>query len=242
MLLGVGSLMTRRRGASAAPPPALAPFASVNADGWSVEYPADLTGPVAVEQSFSITRKGFDSAGNAVDIPMTEIATARVRWPYGDAGVPADQKHPTLRPRTVAVSDYIYAGDVIPGAVNNSAVFSPPPMVRWLIEPQMIVGNSLRLASCAIHRDAGQGRQIAAKRYTITNMSTGQTLSATVGSPALSSYSGWVRQVPEYAATFDISGWADGVEIRADVQAFPRFGRVADGSVFDSVNTPILSY
>lgn len=224
-------------GASAA-----VPFASVDTGGWSVTYPEDITAASVIEQSFDLERQGFADDGTATTVPDTLVLTRRVlNGPPGGA-------NPLLvgnTARQVALSDYIYAGDVISGAVNNSTEVSPPPIVRWCCEDRIVVGNSLYLAVVAAHRDARFGRQVRTVRFKITDMATSAVyFSPWITSPTMTAHTGWVRQCPAWQHTFDLAelGVTDVASIRADVEVVPWFGRVADGSIFRSEDVPATSY
>jgi hypothetical protein len=196
----------------ASPPP---PFSSIAADGWqaTVASPTDLS-----LTPFTVSRAGFNSSASATTIADTLYLTKRIREPYPDeATLTADQ---------VAISDYVYADDVIAGAINNSTETSPKPIANWQMVERTTVGDSLYWEITAFHRDARNGTQVACVRVR-ANDGTTQTAWQTVSSTVVSAHVEDANPLEVYAGTLDISGLADPALIWLEAEVYPHFGVAA---------------
>lgn len=83
---------------------------------------------------------------------------ARIRNPYpSQASLTADQ---------VSLSDYIYATDVVSGAVNNSTLAAPKPIAAWLTPDfEHVTGSTLTARLAVAHAHARDGKPVAAVKF-----------------------------------------------------------------------------
>ncbi len=209
---GFGAARQRMVAGTPAPP---APMSAVAADGWraTVASPTDLSLTPA-----TISRQGFDATGAAVAIADTVRLTKRVRQVFpNQATLSADQ---------VALSDYVYAGDVITGAANNSTEVSPKPVAEWIMPDRRVVGNALDWEIAAFHRDARLGRTVACVQVRATDGTT-TTAWQTVSAMSVMARAGDRVPVVGYKGTLDISALADGAVISVQRRVFPHFGQAA---------------
>lgn len=194
------------------PPPA---FSSVAANGWqaTVASPSDLSfAPTTV------SRAGFNSSASAITIADTLLLTKRVRQAFpNQASFTADQ---------VALSDYVYADDVIAGATNNSAESSPRPIANWQMVERLTVGDSVYWEIAAFHRDARLGAQVACVRVR-ANDGTNQTAWQTVSTTSVSAHVEDANPLEVYSGTLSISGLANPALIWLEAEVYPHFGVTA---------------
>ena len=207
--LGLGLELGGRAGSSALPP-----LASIAADGWqaTVASPTDLS-----LTPFTVSRAGFNSSASAATIADTLYLTKRVRQAYPNEA--------TLTTDQVAVSDYVYADDVIAGAINNSTETSPKPIANWVMPDRLTVGNDLYWEIAAFHRDARNGTQVACVRVR-ANDGSNQTAWQVVSSTAVSSLIEDANPMEVYSGTLDITGLATGL-VWLEAEVYPHFGVAA---------------
>ena len=214
------------------PPPPPVTFESINAEAWSVQKSADIVGDALLLEDLVVNRQAFDDGATAMLLPYPMKVTHRRKLN------PTVYVDPGWTARGAALSDYVYAGDILTGATNNSTVTSPKPIVKWACEDQLVVGNSVYAALVASHRDAQQGRQVRTVKFIATD-SLGASVSQFVTAPTLTAHASWVRQCPVWQATIDISTLAAG-RIMLDYEVYPWFGAAA--SVAKSVDVSAASY
>lgn len=209
----------RREGGGGGSPPSI-PFASVNADGWNVDY-GDTPPAFNPLETFTIARAGFDATGAAVTHNDTLTLTQRVRLPYPDQA--------SLTALTVALSDYILATDSVSGASNASTATSPKPIANWAMLGRQLVGDMLVLEVTGNHWFARDGKPFACVEFSATDGTTTVTAKAT--QLEVSGHVGDQCAVLVYKVTLDISTLADGL-ITANAKVYPWIGDSA--SVADS--------
>jgi hypothetical protein len=218
--LGLGlALQARPRFGTALPPAVAAAITAVNADGWTAQW-ADGTPPTftpdTTPQTIATTRAGFDAAGRTTTYAATRVFTRRKRLPYPD--------HAADTPSTIVLDDYVYATDVLAGAVNESTETSPKPVAAWAMPHRSVVADQLPVELVAFHRDARAGRMVAAVRFTASDGTA--TVSQTVAATTLSPRTGDAQPLPVYAATLDISALANGL-VTVHAEVFPWIGDAA---------------
>lgn len=190
-------------------------FTSVNSNGWNVTYNSPTEG-----STFNLTRVGYDSNGNSTTFTDSLVVTKRVRQAYPN--------HASLTTNTVALSDYIYSGDTVVGATNNSTVSSPKPIVDWALPGGVVVGNTLRAELVAFHRDAKNGEPVACVEFIASDGSN--TVTVKVGSSSVLGHSKDKASVIGYAADMDISSLSGTITLNAKV--YPHIGtNIADSSL-----------
>lgn len=221
-------------------------ISSVDAAGWSAVYNGAEAALAALElgsplvsggvlttenwigasptkRSITVTRQGFTDAGAATTISDTVFMTLRTRLAATATVNTLDAGPFTRTPTGVALSDWIYLGDTIAGATNNSTVRSPKPIGQWTDYDRKTVGNSLTVGAIFAHRDARQGRQIRCVRYRAYDDAANEVV-VFVTAPTLSTYTGDIVTYPHWTATIDITSLNAG-RIRVDAEAYPWFGQ-----------------
>ena len=208
--LGIGP---SRRGGGGAP---AVPFSSIDASGWSVQYAATppSTSPL---YGFTATRPGFDSSCNATSYSVPMTAAYRVRQAYPNQA--------SLTALTVALNDYLYSSDTVPGVTNNSAETSPKAVGAWVMADRLMVANSVFWELIAFHRDFRNNRQVAAVRVR-ANDGTTQTAWQVVSAPAVSTYSEDLNSIETYSGTLDVSALATGI-FWLEAEVYPWIGLAA---------------
>lgn len=90
------------------------PISAVDSTGWQATMPT----PVDLALSaVSVSRQGYTSAGATTTYSETLYTTKRVRLPYPNQA--------TLTTDTVALDDYVYSTDTLPGVTNTGAGNDP---------------------------------------------------------------------------------------------------------------------
>jgi hypothetical protein len=191
---------------------------AILADGWSVTYPSPPAAfaPDSAPETVTLTRQGFDAAGQAVSLTEALTLTKRVRQPYPN--------HAQLSTDRAALSDYVYATDTIVGAANNSVEASPKPIANWIMPHRLAVANAVRLEVVAAHRNARAGRQAACVKFIAsdgTNM-VSQTVSATT----VSGRTGDRNAVVCFQCDLDVSALNAGL-ITVNAEVYPWVGGAA---------------
>ncbi|MFN0113332.1 MAG: hypothetical protein ACKVPY_01500 [Paracoccaceae bacterium] len=228
MHLQIGLAMRHRLGGGAGSggsggsgTPAL--FTAVDAGGWTATYPSPPTlDPVGAPENFTVTRAGFTPAGAATTYSDLLTVTKRLRQAYPNQA--------SLTPSTVVLSDYVYAGDTVLGAGNNSTEASPKPVAHWVTPGRTVVGDSLTLEVVAFHRNARQGEQVACVEFSATDGTT--TVTQKVSASSLSPRASDRCAVIVYRAVMNITTLADQSPITCNAKVYPWFGTSA--SVRDS--------
>lgn len=193
--------------------PEPAPFEEIETGGWT----AIAADPVAaLDQTFAVTRQGHDAAGEATTVTDTLTVTARLRLPYPDQA--------TLTTEQVVLSDFVYVGDTIAGAANNSTRPAPLPIAEWLGYDQEIVSAGTYTARLAVaHAHARGGRPVAAVKFIATDGV--DTVEQVVTSMASTTYAVSGLTVPHFEAALDLTGFTNGVTLTVDAVIYPWVGQ-----------------
>lgn len=207
------------------PPVAPAPIASIDPAGWSAQWASGTPptfAPDSAPQTLSVIRQGFDGTAAAATYTDPRTFTTRVRQVYPNQA--------SFTASTVALDDYVYATDLLPGVANNSTETSPKPVAAWVMPGRSLVGNTLDWEMIAFHRDFRGNRQVACVQVQATDGTT-TTSSQTVSTTAISTLCEDACPVEVFKGALDISALATGlVTLRSRV--FPWIGGAA--SVLDS--------
>lgn len=216
--LGFGFGALSRAASGVVPPPSFA--SAVSSDGWSmsVETPQELSfAPVAAN------RPGYAQDGSATVWAEQLALTKRVRLAYPDQAQLTDHE--------VALSDYVYADDVLPGVTNNSIEASPKPIAAWTMPSREVVDGSVYWEVLAFHRDArpdpqnGVGKQVACVRVRARN-GTQSTAWQAVSDTAISTHCEDPCPVEVHSGHLDISPLPDGL-FWLEAEVLPWFGGAA---------------
>jgi hypothetical protein len=201
------------------------PFSAIAADGWqsTIASPTDLS-----LEAFTVNRAGFSAAGSATTISDTLYVTKRVREPYPDE---AD-----FTANSVALTEYVYADDVTPGATNNSTEDSPKPICRWAMPSRLVVGSSIHWEIVAFHTNARLGKPVACVQVRATN-GTNSTAWQTVSTMTVSTAIDDARDTAVYQGDLDTSSLPDGLYY-LEAKVYPHFGVAA--SVAESTSSTDL--
>ncbi|SHF67860.1 hypothetical protein SAMN05444339_11049 [Loktanella atrilutea] len=205
---------------------AAVPVTAIGASGWKATYPAPPTfAPDTAPQTLTVARAGFDAQAAPATITDALTLTKRIRKPYPDqATLTADQ---------VALSDYIYATDAVPGVANNSLAVSPKPIANWILPDRRVVGNTLLLRVSAWHRDMRNREQVAAVKFIATDGT--RTVSQVVSVSTLVGLGSYAHPVTAYECNLDISTLDDNAAITVNAEVYPHFGAAA--SVLSTAGT-----
>ncbi|KQT34683.1 hypothetical protein ASG29_00495 [Sphingomonas sp. Leaf412] len=197
----------------------VAPVTAIDADGWSAQWaeaPPPVFAPDTAPQTIAVARAGFDAAARPTVHVDARVFTRRRRLAY-----PA---HADDTPATVALDDYVYATDAIPGVANNSVETSPKPVAAWAMPHRRVVADAIELEAVAFHRNARAGRMVAAVRFLATDGTT--TVSQVVAATTLSTRAGDQQPLPVFACTLDVAALAPGL-VTVDAEVYPWIGGAA---------------
>lgn len=212
------------RGGAGSSAPVSQAISAIDATGWqsAMTVPVDL----ALE-AITGTRQGYTNAGATTTYSGTWYTTKRVRQPYPNQA--------SLTTDTVAMDDYVYSTDTLPGVTNSSAETSPKPAAQWLMTDRRVVGNSLTLEIAAFHRNAQEALPVACVVFRATDGSN--TVETTVTTPTVLGGTGDLYPVVGYTGTLDITSLTAG-QITANAKVYPWIGAAA--SVLDSADNTNL--
>jgi hypothetical protein len=228
----VSESIMRCGSAAAAPMPVAPPVSSINADGWSATRfvsgasAADIwanrealdpnTAPLAV------TRPGFDASGAPGSVTDMIALTTEIRRPWNDANA-LDRVAATGGADTrTALSEFVYAGDTISGATNNSTRAYPKPQAMWLIPDATQIGNTLTASIFIDHKFARNGRPVAAVKFTASD-GVNADIVATVTAMTTRTWTASGLSAPVYQVAMDISSLNNGA-VTLDAQILPWVG------------------
>ncbi|MQY44134.1 hypothetical protein GG681_15925 [Epibacterium sp. SM1969] len=202
-MLGLGLLSPQRAAAER-------PLAQVETSGWSAQLPD----PTAVGAPLLVQRQGFDAAAAPRRFPQEVALTARIREPYPN--------HQVLSADRVSLSDFIYQGDQIVGAANNSTRPAPRPIAMWLTPDFEHIRTPIARVQLAVaHAHARAGRPVAAVRFTVSDGSTSASVLVNTMTPVAFSETGLT--VPCFEAELDLSALAEGT-VTVDATIYPWVG------------------
>jgi hypothetical protein len=200
------------------------PFSSVNTDGWSVEYTAT---PPSLNPgaTFNVSQAGFDDSGNATTVTETLTATQRVRLAYPNQA--------TLSSNRVALSGELLSTTTISGVTNSSTLTSPAPIVNWVMQSRVLVGDTVRVGVTGNHWAARSGRPFRCVVFTATDGTN--TVTATVTAMTVSTTgAGDQHSVLAYETTLNIASLANPNDITVNAKVYPWIGgasSIADSSL-----------
>jgi predicted secreted protein len=201
-----------------------APLQSVAADGWQATY--DGAPPSTVIESWfnNIEREGFTTAGIATTYNDPIYVTRRVRQAYPNQA--------SFTTDTVALSEHLYADDVIAGVTNNSTAAYLKPIANWALFDRTVVGNSITVEIVAAHyngRNNSQAACVIARATDGVTTVTGTPVSSTV----VSGRSSDQNAVLVLRVTLDIATLNNG-PITVNAKVYPWIGNA--GAVLDSAD------
>lgn len=210
---------------------------AVLSDGWRATYttpPADFD-PVGDPKHVVVERQGFDALGAPVTRADTLTLMARTREPYPNEG--------TLTPGDVALSDFVYQGDTVPGVANTSTQSYPKPVAMWLDHDlRRVRGGSYTARLAVAHAHARAGRPVAAVKFIATDGTS--SVETVVSSMTVTAYAASGLSVPHFAGALDFSGLAADALITIDAVIYPWVGEAFTVSVeadpYPSPNLTVL--
>ncbi len=235
MTIGIGTQLGQTAtGGSDAKPVALPKtnLIQILSDGWRGVLPEghDLS---AEPETFTVSRQGFDASASPVLHDDMVNITTRVRLPYPEEALITDNQ--------VALSDFIYAGDIPDGVTNNSSRDYPKPIAMWLNhdrEHAKIAVHTLRLA--VAHAHARGGRPVAAVKFIATDGEN--TVEQVVSTMTATRFDASGLTIPHFAADLDLSELAQGALLTIDAAIYPWVGDAFTISVdADSYPSPNLT-
>lgn len=190
---------------------------AIEADGWRGTYGSPPTefDPVGAPVTFTVDRPGFNSSGTGITVTDTVTLIKRVRLPYPDQA--------TLTSDKVALSDFIYSGDVISGVTNNSTRLYPLPIFQFLTEDMLIIrGSTMNVQLAVAHGHARNGKPVAAVKLMATD---GTHTTEQVISVMTSRYCPKTQlYIPVFEADLDVSGMDSGATLTIDAIIYPWVG------------------
>ena len=227
------SLTARRAGTAITSDPAIQ---SIGAEGWRASYDAP-TGfdPINDPRPLVVDRQGHSPAGLPATVTDVLTVTSRVREPYPNEG--------TWTPSDVALSDFVYSGDVTLGVTNGSTRVYPKPQALWLNHDRDTADSATYTARLAVaHAHARRGRPVAAVKFTATDGTT--TVETLVTAMSVTSYAATGLSVPHFAGDLDFSALAPGALVTVDAEIRPWVGPAftisTDAETYPSVNLTVL--
>lgn len=215
----------------AAPPP---PVTQILDDGWRAIHPnPSLFDPDAGPTSVFVTRQGFDASAIPTSVTDTLALTTRVRLPYPDQEL--------LSSNDVALSDFVYAGDVLDGVSNNSVAAYPKPIAMWLNHDLERATSNMHILRLAVaHAHARNGKPVAAVKFVASDGTT--SIEHVVSTMTATTYPASGLTVPHFAVEIDLSTLAQGALLTVDAVIYPWVGEAFTISVdADSYPSPNLT-
>lgn len=212
---------------------------SIGADGWRVNYTSPGTfDPVGDPRYVVAERSGFDALGNGVTVFDSLLLMTRVREPYPNQA--------SLTASDVAMSDFVYSGDVVTGVTNGSTRAYPKPQAMWLNhDREHATGPTHTVRLAVAHAHARSARPVASVRFTATD-ETGNSTSVTISALSVVAYSGSGLNVPHFAADLDLSGLVQGELVTVDATIYPWVGDAftisTDADAYPSPNLTVLTF
>ncbi len=212
---------------------------AIGADGWRVDYTAPGTfDPVGDPRYVVAERNGFDALGNSVTVFDSLLLTTRVREPFPN--------QVSLSAGDVAMSDFVYSGDVVTGVTNGSTRVYPKPQAMWLHhDREHVTGTTHTVRLAVAHAHARSGRPVASVAFTATD-ETGNSTSVTVSAMSVIAYSGSGLSVPHFAGDLDLSGLVQGELVTVDATIYPWVGDAftisVDADPYPSPNLTVLTF
>lgn len=210
----------------------VATFQSADNDGWRVTRSSPPTlDPIGAPEIADVTHVSASAAG-ATTLVEQIIQMKRVREPFPtQANLTADK---------VALSNFVYLNSTILGATNNSLLSPPLPGGMWLNKHDEIVTASTHTVRLAVdHAYARNGKPVREVKFIATDGTTTVEILATAMSSIQYTASGFY--VPHFAATFDMTVFAQGAVVTFDAIIYPWVGVLFQLSVHaDTYPSPNL--
>lgn len=239
-MLGIGIATTTLRRPLAGPGGPATPVAALTAiaaNGWQASWPAPpAIGPADPRPAFSVIRPGFTAAGTPTTVTETVRVTTRLRRPYPDQA--------SLTPDQVALSDFIHAGDTVPGVANGSTLPYPRPVCCWLTpDLERATGPSFTARLAVAHAYARQGKPVAAVTFIASDGVT--TVAQTVSAMSARAWASGLW-APYFEVTLDTSTLAAGAICTLDAIIHPWVGTAyqasVQGAAYPSINFTVLKF
>lgn len=268
---GPGHLNRRSQGPSGSPAPVVGDalglavrdataLNSVNGDGWTadVTFKGMATGGVldmggAKALSLEVTRKGFNTAGDAVTFSETikgaaalrmvapaqatfqirasgadVIATAILRRRVYGGGVDL------INSATLPAGAYTVGGapsnaKTISAPANNSTYAVPPPVYGFLVPHHQVRQSAFRFEMVVAHAEARFGQQVACVEFRVRDVATNtdQGVSVKCGTPELSTLQTQGPKIECYGGTIPIAGLTQGIKYEVYAIIYPWVGAAA---------------
>lgn len=185
-------------------------------DGWRGIYP-DVPDLGVQPETITVHRQGFDAFATPVLHKDFINVTTRVRQPYPD--------HTSFTVDHIALSDFIYAGDVIDGVANSSSRPYPKPIAMWLNHDRDHAKgptHRLRLAVAHAHAHAKEGRPVTAVKF-IASDGINQ-VEQIVSEMTATTFEASGLTVPHFAADIELAGLTQGEVLTLDAVIYPWVG------------------
>ena len=200
-------------------------------DGWQASY-ADppLSFPLRnTANAISVKRPGFDAAGIAMTRSETVYVAQRVRNAYSDQA--------SFTPNAVALSDYVFAEDEVPGVSNGSALSYAdcPTVAHWATPPHRKLARGVERFEVIGEGVGGRdGRTLARAEVEVKGLTSGHVASGSASALTLSSYvpdgltpadyPAGAPPVMSYGVDVDLSGMTPGETVVARFRVWPVCG------------------
>ncbi len=215
-----------------------ATITSVDADGWQAvssdtsvfDSPYD---PYTTPSHVVVQRPGFNASGGAITVTDNLPIMTRVRLP--------DPNELTLTANNVAMSDFVYSGDVITGVTNNSTRTYKKPLAVWLDGDLPTVYDSTYTAKLIVaHQYARSGQPVRAVKF-IASDGSNPDVTSTVSSMTKTDYTASGLSAPHFEAALDLSSLNDDALITIDAVIYPWVGTSTQAST-DYVAYPSINF
>ena len=239
-MLGVGIATTtlrRPKAGTGAPQAPATPLTAIAASGWQATWPAPPTiGPTDARPWVNVLRPGFTAAGQPTTVTETVQVTTRLRRAYPDqASLTADQ---------VVLSDFIHAGDTVPGAANGSTLPYPRPICCWLTpDLERATGPTFTARLAVAHAYARNGRPVAAVTFIASDGVNSVTRTVSAMSARAWASGLWA---PYFEVALDTTTLAAGAICTLDAIVHPWVGTAfqasAEGAAYPSINFTVLKF
>lgn len=192
---------------------------SVSLDGWSIET---ATPAAMIGANLPVSRNGFNALGQPVTVIDNVIVKDRVRLPYPN--------QTTLTANKVALSEFVYAGELLDGIANMSARPAPLPVAAWVSLDRVICKTGVYTAKLAVaHAHARSGKPVAAVKFIASDGTNTVEVLVSNMSSLLCAVSGFT--IPHFAADLNLSGLIAGATITIDAIIYPWVGAAFQLSV-----------
>lgn len=204
---------------------------AIAADGWQASYadPPAVFPLANTANTVRVMRPGFDGAGAAVTRNDTICVTQRVRQPYPD--------HASFTANAVALSDYVFAEDTVPGVANGSALsYADCPIIaHWATPPHRKLSRGIERFEVVGEGFGGRdGRTLASVEVEVKGLTSGHVARGRASDLTLSAYvpeglgpadyPAGAPPVMSYGVDVDLSGMQPGETVVARFQAWPLCG------------------